>query len=225
LNSLGSANVTALVANFNASALEFQLPKSYQDLKISSDVNSIITEVNGSSYDLLTINNVSASSLGFTFAWPDAAVQYRDVFYFAGQEKFEVGPCNITVWLPKKASVFWIEGSNLTGTYERLSFERKRWELLPSFSYSFVGQPKLTMSLETSNHTNLHYYPIMVGKPWINRTLDIIEQNWNWLKTVLNGRINSVNVTFSPYGYNDLGTKKSGLCYYNSRNIEVVATR
>ena len=225
LNSSGSANVTVLVANLNDSTLEFQLPKSYQDLKISSDINSTITEVNGSAHDLLMINNISASSLSFTFAWPDAAVQYKDAFYFAGQEKFEVGPCNIIVWLPERASVFWIEDSNLTGTYEKLSFERKRWELLPSFNYSFVGQPKLTMSLEASNHANLHYYPIMVGKPWINRTLDIIEQNWNWLKTVLNGSIDSVNITFAPYGYNDLGTKKSGLCYYNSRNIEVVATR
>jgi len=225
LNSFGSANVTVLVGNVNDSALEFQLPRSYEGLKISLDINGTITEVNGSSYDLLTINNISASSLSFMFAWPDAAVQYRGAFYFAGQEKFEVGPCNITIWLPEKASVFWVEGSNLTGTYEKLSFERKRWELLPSFSYSFVDQPKLTMPLETSSHANLYCQPIMIGKPWINSTLDVIEQNWNWLKTILNGTIDSVDMAFAPYGYNDLGTKKDGICYYGKRNIEIVATK
>ncbi|MCJ7423693.1 hypothetical protein MUP01_05430 [Candidatus Bathyarchaeota archaeon] len=217
--------MAVLVWDINDSALEFQLPKSYQELKISSGINGTITEVNRSSCDSLTINSISASSLNFTFAWPDAAVQYNDTFYFAGQEKFEVGLSNITVRFPKKTSVFWVEGSNLTGTYEMLSFERKRGELLPSFSYSFLDQPKVNMSLETSSHVDLHYYPIMVGKSWINRTLDFIEQNWNWLRTTLNGSINSVNVTFAPYGYNDLGTKKSGLCYYNSRNIEIVATQ
>lgn len=224
LDSFGSANVTVLVGNINDSTLEFQLPKSYNNLKISPSINGTIKEVNGSSYDLLIVNNINVSSINFTFTWPDAAMQYRDIFYFAGQEKFEVGLSNITICFPERVSVFWVEGSNLTGTYEMLRFECKRGELLPSFSYSFVDQPKITMSSETSDHVKLHYYPIMVGKPWINRTLDIIEQNWNWLRAALNGSINSVNVTFAPYGYNDLGTKKSGLCYYNNRNIEIVAT-
>ena len=225
LDPFGSANVTVLVKNINDSTLEFQLPKSYDNLKISPNINCTIKEINGSSYDLLTLNNINVSSLNFTFTWSDAAIQYRDIFYFAGQEKFEVGLSNITVRFPKSVSVFWVEGSDLTGTYEMLMFECKGGELSPSLSYAFVGQPKISMSLETSNHVKLHYYPITVEQPWINGTLDIIEQNWNWLKATLNGSVSSVNVTFAPYGYNDLGTKKSGLCYFNSRSIEIVATR
>lgn len=224
VNSSGSTSVTVLVDDVSESELQFCLPKTYQSFKISSDMNYTITETNGSSYNLLTICNISVSSLSFTFTWPDGGIQYKDVFYFAGQEKFEVGLGNVTVWLPKKASVFWVEGSNITGDYEMLSFECKKWDLLPSFSYSFVGQPRINMSLRTSDHVNLQYHPVMIGKPWINKTVETIEQNWNWLKTTLNGTIDQVDITFAPYGYNDLGVKKGGLCYYNSRDIEIVAT-
>lgn len=220
----GSTNVTVFLNNIDQLEFQFNLPKTRRNLKINPEMNHTITAVNGSSHDLLTIYNVSTSSLNFTFTWPDGAIQYKNVFYFAGQEKFEVGLSNITVRLPKKVSVSWVEDSNLVGDFEVLNFECEEWGLLPSFSYAFVEQPRINFSLKTSEHVNLHHHPVMIGEPWTNKTLEIIEHSWNWLKATLNGTINHVNVTFAPYGYNDLGVKKGGLCYYNSRNIEIVAT-
>jgi hypothetical protein len=206
--------------------ITFHVPKTCQDLKITPALNSTIKPLDGHSFDELNINCRNVDRLNLSYVWPDGAVQFDGSYYFAGQEKPHVGPGNVAVQLPTNSSVFWIEGfSDFAGNVtDRLTFKIDAIQPIPSFGYSFHDLPQPEVATRTSEHVTLNYHPTMEGKPWIDSTVEIIEEQWSWLKTILNGTLNHVSITFAPYGYKDLGTKKAGFCSFGDRNIEVAAT-
>ena len=227
INASGSTEVTVIVTNIVQSEITFDLPKTYNDLRISPPLNHTVTPKPGYSWDELGIQCGSVNRLNFSYTWPDGAVEYQETFYFAGQEKPYVTHGNLKILLPTVCSVSWIEGySDFAGNLtDELNFKIDFIQPVPSFSYTFEHMPKSEVTSKSSEHITLKYYKIMAGAPWIDKTLGIVESQWSWLKNTLNGTLDHVEVAFAPYGYNDLGTKKDGLCYYNSRNIEVVATK
>ena len=226
INASGSANVTAIVTDIAKSEISFYLPKTYDSLSIIPPLNHTVMPKPGYSYEELSIQCDSANKLNFSYTWPDAAIEYQGRFYFAGQEKPYVEHGSLKILLPTICSILWIEGySDFTGNKtNELNFKIDSTQTIPSFSYTFERMPKSEITSKNSQHITLKYYKVMTGEPWIDKTLEIIESQWNWLKNTLNGTLDQVEVAFAPYGYNDLGTKKGGLCYYNSRSIEVVAT-
>lgn len=226
ISASGSTEVTVIVTNIAQSEITFDLPKTYNDLRISPPLNHTVTPKPGYSCDELEIQCDNVNKLNFSYTWSDGSVEYQEMFYFAGQEKPLVRHGNLKILLPTACSVSWIEGyidfaGNLT---DELNFQIDFIQSVPSFSYTFEHMPKSEVTSEGSEHVTLKYYKIMDGAPWINKTLEIIESQWSWLKNTLNGTLDHVEVAFAPYGYSDLGTKFDGFCYHNSRNIEVVAT-
>ena len=227
IESSGGTKVYLTATNITQSEITFDIPKTCQDLRITPMLNNTIKPLSGHSCDELRIQCENVDQFNLSYVWPDGAVQYEGTFYFAGQEKPRVDPGTITIRLPKNCSVLWIEGYNdfTSNVTDELTFKVDMIQPIPSFSYSFPSVPQPEIASRISEHVTLHYHPTMEGKPWINTTIGIVEEQWSWLKTTLNGTLNHVDITFAPYGYNDLGTKKGGLCYPNSRNIEILATR
>jgi len=223
----GQTKVSITTINIAQSEIVFDVPKTYENLRITPALNSTIEPLPGCSFDELKIQCKNVDQLNLSYVWPDGALQYDGAFYFAGQEKPYVAHGKVTIRLSKNCSVLWIEGNNVfTGnTTDELNFEVDMMQPIPSFSYSFPDLPQPEFTTRTREHVTLNYHPTMEGKPWINKTIEIVEEQWSWLKNTLNGTLNHVNITFAPYGYNDLGTKKGGICYSDSRNFEVVATR
>ena len=223
----GGTKVYLTVTNINQSEISFDIPKTCQDLRITPMLNNTIRPLSGYSYDELRIQCENVDQFNLSYVWLDGAIQYEGTFYFAGQEKPYVDLGTITIRLPKNCSVLWFEGYNdFTGNVtDELTFKVDMAQPIPSFSYSFPDVPQPEIASRISEHVTLHYHPTMEGKPWVKKTIEIVEEQWSWLKTTLNGTLNHVDITFAPYGYNDLGTKKGGLCYHNSRNIEILATR
>ena len=227
----GNTSVTVTVEDIIEPNLYFQLPKTYDLLSISPTVNYSIAPENSSSWDWFRIRDINVTSLVFTFTWPDGAVPHRGWFYFSGQESFYLGNTeasgNITIELPKNTWRTLIDEPNYTQlSNDTVVFGYSGKREIPHFKYRLTEQTfNDVFELETSEHVNLRYYPVMTGKPWINKTLEVIEQTWPWLKTTLNGTLNWVNVTFVPYGYNRLGTTFEGFTYGGYRNIEIVATK
>jgi len=231
VDTLGSTDVTVTVENIVETNLYFQLPKTYELLTITPSINYVITTENGSSWDWFRIYDINVTSLTFTFIWPDGAVLYKGWFYFNGQESFHSSVTeasgNLTIELPKSTWRILIDETNYTKLNNNTVFfgySGKRE--IPHFKYRLTEQSFNAMfELETSEHVNLRYHPVMARKPWINKTLEVIEQTWSWTKTTLNGTLSYVNVTFVPYGYNRLGTTFEGFTYGGTRNIEIVATK
>ena len=223
----GRTKVSLTTTNIDQSEIGFSLPKTYQDLRITPMLNYTIKPLSGRCCDELNIKCKNIGQINLSYIWPDGAVLYKGAFYFAAQEKPLVAHAEVAIRLPNNCSVFWIEGYNdFTGNItDELIFKADMIQPVPSFGYSFPSPPRFEFTSETSEHVNLHYHQSMEGKPWINRTIEIVEEQWSWMKTTMNGTLNHVNITFAPYGHNDLGTKWSGLCYPYSRSIEVVATR
>jgi len=223
----GRTKLSLTATNIAQSEIAFDIPKTCQDLRITPTLNSTIKPLPGYSFDELNIHCENVDHLNLSYVWPDGAVQYEEAFYFAGQEKPYVAHGKVAIRLPKNCSVFWIEGCNdFTGNVtDELIFTVDSIQPIPSFNYSFPDLPQPEVASRISEHATLHYHRIMEGKPWIDNTIEIVEEQWSWLKTTLNGTLNHVNITFAPYGYKDLGTKKGGFCYDNTRNIEVEATR
>lgn len=227
----GCTNVTVTVVNITEPNLYFQLPKTYELLSISPTVNYAITPENGSSWDWFEIRDINVTNLTFTFTWPDGAVLYKGLFYFSGQESFYSGNTkasgNITIELPKNTKRILIKEPNYAQVGNNtvvLVYSSKRE--IPHFKYFLTEQSfNDVFELEISEHVNLRYHSVMAGKPWIVKTLEVIEKSWSWLKTTLNGTLSHVNVTFVPHGYNRLGTTLEGFTHDGSRNIEIVATK
>jgi hypothetical protein len=222
----GSANVAVAITTGGQDSLTLYVPKTYQNFQIVPTLNYTLSPLNGDSYDELRVECEKTDQFNLSYVWPDGAVQYNGRFYFAGQEKPYVQKGKITLSLPKASFVYWIEGyDHFSGnTTSDLTFAVDSLQAIPSFSYTFPNMTQNGMVSRTSKHVTLAFYPIMEGKPWIDKAIEIIENQWNWMKNILEGTINQVNITFAPYGYSDLGTKKSGLCYYDTRNIEIAAT-
>jgi hypothetical protein len=221
----GSAQVTVAITGGQGGVVVF-VPKTYQNLQTHPPLNCTPLPFSGISYDEVEIESGSTDQLNLSYVWPDAAVQYNGAFYFAGQEKPNVSNSTMIVILPDDSRVSWIEGyENFPGNITKeLTFIANSPQAIPSFAYTFPNMPQIAMESKASTHVNLTYYAIMDGEPWIEKTLEIVQNQWDWMKSTLKGTINQVNVTFAPYGYNDLGTKFGGFCYYNTRNIEIVAT-
>jgi len=230
VDTFGDTYVAVSVDNIIASSLDFKLPKTYESLGITPNAYYTIVPENSASWDRLRIHNINVTSLTFNFNWPDGAFQYKGWFYFAGQENFELSitPAfgNITIELPRNTWEILIDEPDFTQPNNyTLVFAYSDTRQIPHFRYRLTEQSSVdVLQLETSEHVNLRYHPVMAGKPWINKTVEVIEQTWSWLKTTLNGTLNPVNLAFVPYGYNRLGTTFGGFTYYGSRNIEIVAT-
>lgn len=221
----GSADVTVTITG-GQGGLVVYVPKTCQNLQTHPTLNYTLLPFSGLSYDGVEMESGSTDQLNLSYVWPDAAVQYNGTFYFAGQEKPNVSNSRIAVVLPNDSFVSWIEGyehfpGNIT---KELTFVADSLQAIPSFAYTFPNMPQIVMESKASTHVNLTFYSIMDGEPWIEKTLEIVQSQWDWMKSTLEGTINQVNITFAPYGYNDLGTKFGGFCYYNTRNIEIVAT-
>ena len=222
----GSTNVAGAITNVGQDSLTLYVPKTCQNFQIVPTLNYTSSSFSNYSYDEIRVDCENVDQLNLSYVWPDGAVQYNGKFYFAGQEKPIFGKGKIAVILPEDSFVSWIEGyEHFSGNITKeLSFTLNSLQAMPSFAYTFSNIPQIAMESKTSEHINLIFYPIMEGKPWIDKTLEIVENQWDWMKNLLEGTIDKVNITFAPYGYNDLGTKKDGFCYYGSRNIEIVAT-
>ena len=222
----GSTNVAVTITTAGQDSLTLYVPKTCQNFQIIPTLNYNRSSLFDRSYDKIQIDCENVGQLSLSYVWPDGAVQYNGKFYFAGQEKPYVGKGKIAIILPEDSFVSWIEGyEHFSGNVTKeLSFTVDSLQPMSSFAYSFSNMSQIAMQLETSEHVNLIFYPIMKGEPWIEETLEILENQWNWMENLLEGTINKVNITFAPYGYNDLGTKKDGLCYYGTRNIEIAAT-
>jgi len=227
----GTTHVTVTVEDITRPNLSFQLPKTYDLLSVRPTMGYTIAPENGSSWDWFTILDINVTSLTFTFIWSDGAVLHEGWFYFSGQESFCLGTTetsgNITIELPNNTLQILIDESNYTQlSNNTVVFSYSGEREIPHFKYRLTEQEfNGIFELETSEHVNLHYHPVMAGEPWIGKTLEVVEQTWSWLKTTLNGTLDYVNVTFVPYGYNKLGTTFGGLTYGGSRNIEIVATK
>jgi len=222
----GSANVAVAITNGGQDSLTLYVPKTCQNLQIVPTLNYTLSLLSGNSYDELQVDCERTDQFNLSYVWPDGAVQYNEKFYFAGQEKPYVQKGEIAISLPEASFVHWIEGyDHFSGnTTNDLTFAVDSLQAIPSFSYTFPNMTQIAMITRTSKHVTLTFYPIMEGKPWIDKTTEIVENQWNWMRNILEGTINQVNITFAPYGYNDLGTKFGGFCYYSTRSIEIVAT-
>lgn len=221
----GSAAVTVTITGSQGD-LVVNVPKTCRNLQTYPTLNYTPLPFSGLSYDGVEIESGSTDQVNLSYVWPDAAVQYNGAFYFAGQEKPVVNNSTIAVVLPNDSFVPWIEGyEHFSGNVTKeLTFVADSPQAIPSFAYTFPNMPGTSMESKASTHVNLTFYSIMDGEPWIEKTLEIVQSQWDWMKSTLEGTINDVNITFAPYGYNDLGTKFGGFCYYNTRNIEIVAT-
>lgn len=228
LGALESASVVVSVNDITEPTLQFMLPKTYEALRIDPSIDFNVKPENGSSWDWLIINNTGFSSFTFTFTWPDAALLFEDWFYFSGQESLWVGYTessgHIIVELPETASQILIDepDTQISNNVVSLHYSEKRE--VPRLKYKLTQQPSFdSFESKTSEHVTLRYHRLMRDKPWLQNTVSLIEQNWNWAKALLNGTLSRVDVAFVPYGYRDLGKKYGGVTYDGSRNIEIAA--